>query len=137
MKYRITVVGIIKKGNKILLGRKPKDIGPYPNTWVIPGGGINFGEETVEDALRREIKEEAGIQIKNIKPLIFMTDNEPDKHGIMTYFTHLVYMADYASGIAKAGDDVVRIEWIPIKEIPKLTVARPSIITFKKLGWLK
>ncbi len=136
-KYRVTVAGVITKDNHVLLGKKPKDVGPYPNTWIIPGGGINFGEETVEEALHREIREEAGITIKNIKPLIFMTDNEPNKHGEMTYLVHLVYTADYDSGDIRAGDDVSYLEWIPIKKIPSLTVARPSITTFKKLGWIK
>ncbi len=135
-KYRVTVVAVITKGDHVLLGKKPKDVGPYANTWIIPGGGINFGEETVEEALHREIREEAGITIKNIKPLIFMTDNEPNKHGEMTYFVHLVYTADYDSGEIHADDDVAYLEWVPIKKIPSLTVARPSITTFKKLGWL-
>lgn len=137
MKYRVTVVAVITRDNKVLLGRKPKNVGPYPNTWVIPGGGINFGEETVEEALNREIKEECGIKVQNIKPLIFMTDNEPDKHGIPTYFVHLVYTAEYASGEVKAGDDIAGLKWIPIKDIPEITVARPSVTTFRKLGWLK
>ncbi len=137
MNYRITVTAVITKGDKVLLGRKPKDVGPYPNTWVIPGGGINLGEETSEDALIREIHEETGIEIKNIKPLLFVTDHEPNKKGVMTYYIHLVYKAEYMSGEVNAQDDVAHLEWIPIKDIPKITIARPSITTFKKLGWLK
>jgi len=136
-KYRVTVVGVIIKEDTVLLGKKPKNVGPYPNTWIIPGGGIDFEKETVEEALVREIREEAGITIKNIKPLTFMSDNEPDKHGVMTYFVHLVYTADYDSGEIQAGDDVTYLEWVPIKKIPTLTIARPSIVTFKKLGWIK
>lgn len=135
--YRITAAAVIIKGDHVLLGKKPKDVGPYANTWIIPGGGINFEKETVEEALVREIHEEAGITIKNIKPLAFITDNEPNKHGVMTYFVHLVYTADYDSGEIRAGDDVAYLEWVPIKTIPTLTVARPSLITFKKLGWIK
>lgn len=136
MNYRVTVVAVITKGDKVLLGRKPKNVGPYPNTWIVPGGGINLGEETAEEALIREIHEEAGIEIKNIKPLLFISNNEPNKKRIMTYFIHLVYTAEYASGEVKAQDDVAELKWIPIKDIPKITVARPSITTFKTLGWL-
>lgn len=136
-KYRITAAAVITKGNLVLLGRKPKDVGPYPNTWIIPGGGINFGDETVEEALVREIREETGIIVKNIKPLTFITDDEPDKHGVMTYFTHLVYTAEYESGDIHAADDVAYLEWVPVEKIQSLTVARPSVITFKKLGWIK
>lgn len=136
MKYRVTVVAVITNGTDVLLGRKPKDVGPYPNTWVIPGGGINLGEETTEEALIREVHEETGLEIQDIKPLLFSTDTEPDKHGVPTYYIHLVYTATYKSGEIKAQDDVASLSWIPIKDLPTLTVARPSITTFKALGWL-
>lgn len=136
MKYRVTVVAVITKGTDVLLGRKPKDVGPYPNTWVIPGGGLNLGEETTEEALIREVHEETGLEIQDIKPLVFITDTEPDKHGVPTYFIHLVYTATYMSGEINAQDDVASLSWIPIKDLPTLTVARPSITTFKALGWL-
>ncbi len=136
IKSRITAVGVITKDDLVLLGKKPKDIGPYPNTWIIPGGGVDLAKETVTEALVREIREEAGIEIQNVQPLLFMTDQEPDKRGEMTYYIHLVYTAQYASGTLRAGDDVMTLEWIPIKKIPELTVARPSVTTFRKLGWL-
>ncbi len=134
--YRITATAVITKGDEVLLGKKPKDIGPYPNTWILPGGGIDFDNETAEEALIREINEETGLNVKNIKPHIFITDKEPNKKGVETYYVHLVYLAEYDSGEIKAGDDVEYLEWIPIKQIPSLTVARPSITTFKKLGWI-
>jgi 8-oxo-dGTP diphosphatase len=136
MNYRVTAVAVITKGDKVLLGRKPKDVGPYPNTWIIPGGGIHLGQETTEEALIREIHEETGIEIVDIAPLMFSTDTEPDKHGIPTYFIHLVYTAKYKSGEVHAQDDVARLQWIPISDIPKITVARPSVLTFRTLGWL-
>ena len=134
--YRITATAVITKGDEVLLGKKPKDVGPYPNTWILPGGGIDFVTETAEEALIREIDEETGLKVKNITPHVFITDKEPNKHGVMTYFVHLVYLAEYDSGELKAGDDVNYLEWMPIKQLSKEIVARPSIITFKKLGWL-
>lgn len=136
MNHRITVVGVITKDNTVLLGRKPKDVGPYPNTWIIPGGGVNFGEETAEEALMREIREEANIEIENIHPLIFIPDVEPNKYGEPTYYVHLVYTASYKSGEVKAQDDVASLAWVSTHDIPKLIIARPSVITFEKLGWL-
>lgn len=35
MKSRVIVTVIIKRGDSYLMGMKPKDIGPYPNTWHI------------------------------------------------------------------------------------------------------
>lgn len=54
MNHRIIVSAIIEHNGKYLFGRKPKDIGPYPNTWRLLGGGVSIQEETLLDAIRRE-----------------------------------------------------------------------------------
>jgi nucleoside triphosphatase len=44
--------------------------GVFPGQWGFPGGGIEPNEKMI-DALRRELKEELGIEIKEIKPAFF------------------------------------------------------------------
>ncbi len=67
MKSRLIVCAVIRNGNKVLLGKKPKGKCPYPNTWHLPGGGINLEKESCEDAVVREIKEETGLDVKDLK----------------------------------------------------------------------
>ena len=62
---RECVRGIIKNGDKIMLLKRNKNGEEY---YVFPGGGIEKGE-TKEQALRREIFEEVGAKITNIKLL--------------------------------------------------------------------
>lgn len=59
------IVGAIIFSNDehVLIGKNNRD-GVYDELWVIPGGGIDKGE-TKEDAVRREIHEEVGIDISN------------------------------------------------------------------------
>jgi len=58
--FEVCVRGIIKKNGKILVcKRKDKDY------YFFPGGHVEFGEQA-EDALRRELKEELNLSIKNI-----------------------------------------------------------------------
>ncbi len=52
---------IFSSDGKLLLGKNIKG-GVYPDHWVIPGGGIEPNETKI-DALKREIKEETGIDI--------------------------------------------------------------------------
>lgn len=136
MKSRIAVVGIIEKDGKILLGRKRPDQGPYPNTWVIPGGGVELDKENLEEALRREIKEETNLEITNIRRIGFAEDFEPDKKGEMRHFIFLSYRADYKSGVLKAGDDMFELQWIDKNELSKVNLCRPSQKLFKELGWI-
>ena len=56
---------LMEKGRVLLLKRH---IYPYKGYWVTPGGHVEYGER-VEDALRREMKEELGISVK-IKRLL-------------------------------------------------------------------
>lgn len=136
MKSRVIVVGLIEKDNAILLGKKSGDTGPYPNAWHNPGGGINLDEESLEEALRREIKEEAGIEIQNIEQLGFDEDNESDKYGEMTHYIFLDFRAKWLSGEIKAGDDMQEMKWVKKDELKNLNLNKPAQKLFKKLNFI-
>jgi ADP-ribose pyrophosphatase YjhB (NUDIX family) len=60
---RIGVAGLIKSDRyDILLGRRGKD--PNRGMYVMPGGGVNDGE-SLEEAFRREILEETGLEVES------------------------------------------------------------------------
>ena len=61
-----TVGTIIIKDNKILLAKRGHP--PFKNYWTLPGGHIEKGE-TAKQAIIREVKEEANL---DIKPIFFM-----------------------------------------------------------------
>jgi 8-oxo-dGTP diphosphatase len=63
-KFRIIVVAIIEnKAGKILLIKRAKAKSPGQNLWALPGGGVEFGEKSIDAAIR-EIKEEIGLDFK-------------------------------------------------------------------------
>ncbi len=135
MKSRIIVSAIIEKDNKFLFGRKKENIGPYPNTWHLLGGGAHPEEESLTNAIRREIKEEAGIQVGTLEPVSFDEDIEPDKNGIETRYVFLVFKTKYVSGEIIPNDDIVKLEWIKKEDLKKTELSRPSIKLFKKLKY--
>lgn len=82
---RIRVAGILVKDGKILLVRHEKNDKSY---WLIPGGGVDFGE-SAEDALIREYQEEVGLPI-HVGPLVLVHDSIPtNRHRqvLNLYFT--------------------------------------------------
>ena len=62
---RVAVFILSDKKGRVLLQHKAKDSKVLPNQWAFFGGGIDEGE-TPEQAVRREAKEELGIELKNI-----------------------------------------------------------------------
>ncbi len=135
MKSRVIVVLHIEKDNKILMGKKSKDVGPYPNAWHLPGGGIDLENESLEDAVKRELKEETRLEAENIERVSFDEDYEPDKHGVPTHYVFLVFKI-IPKGKETAGDDINELKWIEKSDLKNLPLTRPSEKYFKELGFI-
>ncbi len=75
MRQRIIVCPLIENNGAYLLCKMAADRGVFPGQWALPGGGMEPGE-TMETALRREIREELGdaLQITQITPWTFRDD---------------------------------------------------------------
>ncbi len=104
--FRIGVFAVIESEGKILLARR-RDIG----WWNLPGGGMEAGE-TVDDALRREIREEVGLEI-HIDYLVGVY-SKPQKHEVvLTFFCHP------ASGTPGPSDEVSEVGWFTPDALPE------------------
>ncbi len=135
METRVIVSAIIEKDGQFLFGKKPENVGPYPNTWHLLGGGIHQGESVI-DAIQREVLEESGIIVTNIEPISFDEDYEPNKHGIETHYVFLVFKATYESGELKPKDDITELQWIERSALSKTELNRPTVKLFKRLNLL-
>ncbi|MFO7966829.1 MAG: NUDIX hydrolase [Archaeoglobaceae archaeon] len=96
---------IIRNDNQVLLGRRKNTHGE--GTWSFPGGHLEFNEE-IEDCARREVWEEVGISIKNIKHAAFTNDifHQEEEH----YIT-LFVLCDYDSGEVRVKEPHKCEEW--------------------------
>jgi len=135
MKYALIVAAMIEKNGWYLFGKKSKDIDPYPNCWLIIGGKVYPEKETLEASLQREIKEEANIEVKDIKKIGFDEDYRVRK-GEMTHLIFLIYSVKYKSGEVKPGDDIEKLKWVKKSAIKKLKLAPPTIKLLKYLRWI-
>ena len=88
----IGVAVIVIKNGKVLLGRRKNAHGD--GTWAFPGGHLEFCE-SIEACARREIFEETGVSITNLRYGPFTNDifQKEGKH-----YVTLFVLADYESG---------------------------------------
>src|SRR5215813_13893683 len=71
LKTRLIVVPlVVDLDERVLLCRMADHRGVFPGQWALPGGGVEAGER-IEDALRREAREELGVELASLKPLLF------------------------------------------------------------------
>jgi nucleoside triphosphatase len=134
MKTRIVVSAIIEKDKKILLGRKGPGVGPYPDAWQMPGGGANIEEESLEEAVKREIKEEAGIEIYDIKKVAFDEDYAKNKDNEMVHYVFLQFHVFTKDIKVTPGDDIAHLEWVEKDKLKEYNLCLPTKKLFKKIG---
>ena len=134
MKTRVVAATVIEKQGRFLFGRKGKDVPPYPNKWLILGGGMREGE-SIHEALRREIREEAGIEIDDIEPLGFDEDTGIRK-GEEVHFIFLQFMSRWKSGEPRPGDDIFELKWADKSDIPGIDFSKPTVKLFRRIGFL-
>lgn len=105
---------IVKKDDKILLGKRKNTHGE--GTWSFPGGHLEFNEE-IEDCARREVEEETGISIKNIRYATFTNDifEEEGKH-----YVTLFVVCDYRRGAVsvKESHKCEKWDWFKWDNLP-------------------
>ena len=116
------VPAIIKNSKgEILLGKRNANMAYYPDFWGLPGGLIEYGE-TIEQAIKRELKEELGIDsevIKYGKPLM----NLPTKECPSQYLDTPVYCKNLPGQIPTAKDETSEVRWFKPKEIKDMKLA--------------
>jgi 8-oxo-dGTP diphosphatase len=111
---------------------------PFKGYLALLGGFVNEGEK-VEDAAKREVKEETSIDVYLTDILGVYSDPNRDPRG---WIMSTVFIGELASSNdtidAKAQDDAEEIEWIPLNEIDNRIFGfdhRKILLDYKK--WIQ
>jgi 8-oxo-dGTP diphosphatase len=122
---------LVEKEGKFLLGKRNKR--NYFGYWVIPGGGVKWGE-TIREAAIREIKEETGLDVELVR-LICHEEilNLPENYHTVTFF----HLAKPKHMNLKPSDDISEADFFSVEEIKKMKISETVEWVLKKAGFWK
>lgn len=117
---------------------------PFKDCWAIPGGFLEAGRESIDEAAARELYEETGVKVADgIELRQLITVGEPDRDP-RTHVVSVVYMALVPKGLLniKAGDDAKEARLFKIRRgydenggLPTYFVSSDCSITMKNLAF--
>ncbi|MGE5260156.1 MAG: NUDIX domain-containing protein [Actinomycetota bacterium] len=94
------------KGRVLLIRRGNP---PFKGTHALPGGFVEIGE-TVEEACRREVREEVGLTVDDLRLIGVYSDPARDPRGHTVSVAFLTVLP--GASAPKAGSDAKSVEWV-------------------------
>jgi 8-oxo-dGTP diphosphatase len=118
------VFGFDQSELKVLLVERALD--PFKGSWALPGGFAHV-DETIDEAARRELAEEAGLTNVFLEQLYTFgtVDRDPRERVVSVAHYALVKLSDYK---ARAAADAADAKWFPISTVPKLAFDHAKIL---------
>ena len=105
----VGVGGVVISNGRTLLIRRSGP--PLQGEWSIPGGTLEAGE-TLREGVRRELREETGIDVRVLEMIEVFERIFPDAQGRPQYhFVILDFLCEFAGGVARAASDVSDTAW--------------------------
>lgn len=123
---------LISRQHSVLLIERGHD--PFKGKWALPGGFLDM-DESLETACRRELEEETGLRVGEMKQFkaYGAVDRDPRGRTISVIF----YTFQEEESIPQAGDDAAKAQWFPLSQLPELAFDHQQIINEFKAEVLK
>jgi 8-oxo-dGTP diphosphatase len=99
---------------------------PYEGMWALPGGFVEM-DETLEEAIARELEEETELTGVDMKQLHAFSETGRDPRG-RTVSVAFYGVTDKNNSKVKGGDDARDANWFPIDNLPKLAFDHNEIV---------
>ena len=114
----VIAVGCVFREDRVLLIKRAQE--PSKGRWSVPGGVIELGE-AIYDAVRREVREECGIEIEVVRVVNAADSIVPDGAGrVWFHYVPIYILACYVSGEAHPDSDALDVRWVIREELDTL-----------------
>jgi 8-oxo-dGTP diphosphatase len=107
------VDAVIIENNKILLVRRAEKSYEFPGKLALPGGYIDF-DETVEQAVLREVQEETGYKAKVVKFLKYIDNPKRTERQTISF----LFLLKPLKKVSESDNEVSEIKWFDINKLP-------------------
>ncbi|ASL83087.1 MULTISPECIES: nucleoside triphosphatase NudI [Serratia] len=141
MRQRIIVCPLIENDNAFLLCKMAAHKGVFPGQWALSGGGVEPGER-IEQALRREVREELGaaLILDNITPWTFRDDvrmkTYADGRQEQIYMIYLIFDCHAANRDVTINDEFDDYAWVPRERLGDYDLNEATRFTLQQKGLL-
>ncbi len=99
---------------------------PFAGMWALPGGFVEM-EETIEEAVARELEEETTLKVEGLKQLHTFSELGRDPRG-RTISVTFYGTTSFENSKVTGGDDAADAKWFSINEIPRLAFDHISAV---------
>jgi 8-oxo-dGTP diphosphatase len=119
------VFGLDEHDLKVLLIQRK--LQPFQHAWALPGGFVRI-EETIDEAARRELEEEAGVHDVYLEQLytVGTLDRDPRERVVTVAYYALAKLSDHR---IRAATDAMGVGWFALDDLPKLAFDHAEIVT--------
>ncbi len=114
-----------KEGLSVLLIKR--NIQPFKNSWALPGGLVG-DDESLEEAIQRELKEETGVNINYLEQLYSFGKPGRDPRNRVISITYYGLVKPEAFEL-HADTDAADVAWFNIKKLPQLAFDHQEILS--------
>lgn len=116
----VGIGAVVLRGDEVLLVRRGKP--PSEGEWAIPGGAQRVGE-TAEEAARRELLEETGLEVGPMVLVGNVDSIHRDAEGqVQFHYTILDFAASWTGGTPRAGGDATDARFFAPGQLPPLNL---------------
>ncbi len=126
----VGVGALIFERGRILMAQRGKE--PLKGWWSLPGGALETGE-SLDTGVRREVREETGLEIEPLGVFEIFERIMHDEAGTVEYHYVLIdYLCRVTGGALCAGDDVCRVEWVKLDGLKDLQITEGTLGVIEK-----
>lgn len=131
----VDIIVFTVKDNSLKVLLVKRNIEPFKDKWALPGGFVRI-DESLEDAAKRELEEETGVNDFYLEQLYSFGEPKRDPRGRVITISYFALINSEKTKL-KASTDVSEAKWFSVSQIPALAFDHEDILSYalKRLRW--